>query len=117
METKYSEESKTGAIMTDYRCEEGSSGFENYKTKIADQIHKVAEALSEKTEGPEVDSGMAHYKKQASDLLYQSEEYVRSFDYTQADARVREYVRKSPGQSLLIAGGIGLLLGAILRRR
>jgi ElaB/YqjD/DUF883 family membrane-anchored ribosome-binding protein len=117
METNYSEEVKTGALVTDYQCAESSSSFEDYKTKIADKIHKAAEALSEKTEGPEAQSGMAHYKKQASDLLYQSEEYIRSFDYTETDARVRRYVRESPGQSLLIAGGIGLLLGAILRRR
>jgi ElaB/YqjD/DUF883 family membrane-anchored ribosome-binding protein len=117
MGVNYSEGYKTGETVTDYRCVERSSSFENYKTKVADTLHKVAEALSEKTEGPEVESGMAHYKKQASDLVYQSEEYVRGFDYTQVDAKVREYVKQSPGQSLLIAGGIGLIIGAILRRR
>jgi ElaB/YqjD/DUF883 family membrane-anchored ribosome-binding protein len=49
--------------------------------------------------------------------LYQSEQYVRRFDHTQVDAKVREYVKQSPGQSLLIAGGVGLIIGAILRRR
>jgi ElaB/YqjD/DUF883 family membrane-anchored ribosome-binding protein len=117
MEINYSEGNKTGETLTDYQCVERPSSLENYKTKIADTIHKVAEALKEKTEGPEVQSGMAHYKKQASDLLYQSEEYVREFDYTQADAKVREYIKQSPGQSLLIAGGVGLIIGAILRRR
>jgi ElaB/YqjD/DUF883 family membrane-anchored ribosome-binding protein len=117
MEVNYSEGYKTGETVRDYQCVERSSSFENYQTKIADTIHKVAEALSEKTAGPEVQSGMAHYKKQASDLLYRSEEYVREFDSTQVDAKVREYVKQSPGQSLLIAGGVGLIIGAILRRR
>jgi ElaB/YqjD/DUF883 family membrane-anchored ribosome-binding protein len=117
MEVNYSEGYKTGETVRDYQCVERSSSFENYKTKLAETIHKVAEALNEKTAGPEVQSGMAHYKKQASDLLYQSEQYVRRFDHTQVDAKVREYVKQSPGQSLLIAGGVGLIIGAILRRR
>jgi ElaB/YqjD/DUF883 family membrane-anchored ribosome-binding protein len=49
--------------------------------------------------------------------LDQSAEYVRQFDYEQTDARVREYVRQSPGSSLVIAGAVGLIIGVILRRR
>jgi ElaB/YqjD/DUF883 family membrane-anchored ribosome-binding protein len=60
---------------------------------------------------------MAQYGKQASEWLNQSAEYVRQFDYERADARFREYVGQSPGRSLLIAGGVGLIIGAILRRR
>jgi ElaB/YqjD/DUF883 family membrane-anchored ribosome-binding protein len=60
---------------------------------------------------------MAQYGKQASEWLDQSADYVRQFDYVQADTRVREYVGKRPGLSLLIAGGVGLIIGAILRRR
>jgi ElaB/YqjD/DUF883 family membrane-anchored ribosome-binding protein len=44
-------------------------------------------------------------------------EYVRQFDQKQVDTTVREYVKKSPGRSLLIAGGIGLIIGVALRRR
>ena len=61
--------------------------------------------------------GMAQYGKQASEWLDQSAEYVRQFDYEQTDARVREYVRQSPGRSLVIAGAVGLIIGVILRRR
>jgi ElaB/YqjD/DUF883 family membrane-anchored ribosome-binding protein len=113
----YSENTKTGETVTDFQCADKPDSFENIKTNIADKIHKVAETLSEKTADPAAQSGMAHYKKQASEWLYQSENYVRNFDYTQADAGIREYVKQNPGNSLLIAGGVGLIIGAILRRR
>ena len=94
-----------------------STGFENVKTIMADKIHKAAEALSEKTTNPDAYYGMAQYGKQASEWLEQSAEYVRQFDHNQANARVREHVGQRPGRSLLIAGGVGLIVGAILRRR
>ena len=94
-----------------------STGFENVKTIIADKIQKAAEALGEKATNPEAHYGMAQYGKQASEWLEQSADYVREFDYIQVDASIREYVGKKPGRSLLIAGGVGLMIGAILRRR
>jgi ElaB/YqjD/DUF883 family membrane-anchored ribosome-binding protein len=94
-----------------------TTGFENVKNIIADKLHNVAEALDEKAAVQDAQSGIAHYGKQASEWLDQSAEYVRQFDYEQVDAGVREYVRQSPGRSLLIAGAVGLIIGAILRRR
>jgi ElaB/YqjD/DUF883 family membrane-anchored ribosome-binding protein len=49
--------------------------------------------------------------------LDQSAEYVRQFNFEHADAKIREYVRQSPGRSLLLAGAAGMMIGAILRRR
>ncbi|MFO8087210.1 MAG: DUF883 C-terminal domain-containing protein [Bacteroidales bacterium] len=94
-----------------------STGFENVKTIIADKLHNVAETLGEKATNPDAHYGMAQYGKQASEWMEQSAEYVRQFDHNQANARVREYVGQRPGRSLLIAGGVGLIIGAILRRR
>jgi len=94
-----------------------STGFGNVKNIIADKIHKVAEALDEKAADQDAQTGMAQYGKQASGWMEQSAEYVRQFDYKQVDARVREYFKQSPGRSLLIAGGVGLIIGVILRRR
>jgi ElaB/YqjD/DUF883 family membrane-anchored ribosome-binding protein len=94
-----------------------STGFENVKNLIADKLHNVAEALGATAADQDAQSGIAQYGKQACEWLDQSAEYVRQFDYEQADARVREYVRQSPGRSLLIAGAVGLIIGAILRRR
>ncbi len=94
-----------------------STGIENVKTIIADKLDKAAEALSEKATNPDAHYGMAQYGKQASLWLDQSADYVREFDYMQADARIREYVGQRPGRSLLIAGGVGLIIGVVLRRR
>ena len=94
-----------------------STGFENVKNIIADKLHNAAEALGEKAADHEAQCGIAHYGKHASEWLDHSAEYVRQFDYEQTDAKIREYVRQSPGRSLLIAGAVGLIIGAILRRR
>jgi len=108
---------KTEETSAESQNSKKSTGFENVKDIIADNIHKAAEALGEKARDQKAQSGMAQYGKQASEWLDQSADYVRQFDYVQAEAGVREYVGKRPGRSLLIAGGVGLILGAVLRRR
>jgi len=108
---------KTKETSAEFQGTSKSTGFENVKNIIADKVHNVAEALDEKAANHDAQSSIAHYGKQASEWLDQSAEYVRQFDYEQVDARVREYVRQSPGRSLLIAGAVGLIIGAILRRR
>ena len=108
---------KTGETAAEFQGSGKSTGFENMKNIIADKMHNVAEALGEKVAYEDTQSGKAQYGKQASKWLDQSAEYVRQFDYKQADTRVREYVRQNPGRSLLIAGAVGLIIGAILRRR
>jgi ElaB/YqjD/DUF883 family membrane-anchored ribosome-binding protein len=108
---------KTGETTAESQGSDKSTGFENVKNIIADKLHNAAEALGEKTADQDAQSGIAQYGKRASEYLDQSAEYVRQFDYEQVDARVREYVRQSPGRSILIAGGVGLIIGALLRRR
>jgi ElaB/YqjD/DUF883 family membrane-anchored ribosome-binding protein len=108
---------KTRETGAEIQGSDESTGFENIKNIIADKIHYVAKALSEKAADQDAQSGIAQCGKQASGWLDQSAEYVRQFDYEQANTRVREYVRQSPGRSLVIAGGVGLIIGAILRRR
>jgi len=118
MEISNSTVDKTGETAAELQGSgESSTGFENIKNIIADKIHYVAGVLSEKAADQGAQSGIAQCGKQASGWLDQSAEYVRQFDFEQADAGVREYVRQSPGCSLLIAGAVGLIIGAILRRR
>ena len=117
MEISNSTVDKTGETAAESQGSDKSIGFENVKNFIADKLHAVAEALNEKAADPERSMRHRPYGKQASEWLDQSAEYVRQFDYEQADARVREYVRQSPGRSLVIAGAVGLIIGAILRRR
>ena len=108
---------KTGEIAAESQDSGKPTGLENVKNIIADQLHYVAEALGERAADQGTQCGMAQYGKHASEWLDHSAEYVRQFDYEQTDAKIREYVRQSPGRSLLIAGAVGLIIGAILRRR
>lgn len=101
----------------EFQGSDKSTGLGNVKTIIADKLHEAAEALDKKASDKVAHSGVAQYGKQASEWLDQSAEYVRQFDYKQADAGVRNYVRDSPGRSLLIAGAVGLIIGAVWRRR
>ena len=117
MEISNSAVDKTGETAAESQGSGKSTGFENVKNIIADKLHTVAEALGERAADQDAQSGIAQCGKQASGWLDQSAEYVRQFDFEQADAGVREYVRQSPGCSLLIAGAVGLIIGAILRRR
>jgi ElaB/YqjD/DUF883 family membrane-anchored ribosome-binding protein len=94
-----------------------STGFEKIKNMIADKLHSAAEGLGEKGVVQDEECGTAKYRKQASEWLDHSAESVRKFDYKEADASIREYVKQRPGRSLFIAGAVGLMIGAILRRR
>lgn len=94
-----------------------STCCDKLKNIIADKLHSVAEGLGENGADQDGESGKAKYGKQASEWLDHSAEYVRKFDYKQADASIREYVKQSPGRSLFIAGAVGLIIGSILRRR
>ena len=117
MGTNNLEVDKTEETATEFQGSDKSTGLGNVKTIIADKLHEAAEALGKKASDKDAHSGVAQYGKQASQWLDQSAQYIRRFDYKQADASVRNYVRDSPGRSLLIAGAVGLIIGAILRHR
>ena len=118
METDNRIGDQAGDSAAEFQGSGKSTGFENVRNIIADKLRNVAEALGEKASDQDAQSGIGQYEKQASEWLDQSAEYVRQFDYyEQADAKIREYVRQSPGRSLLIAGAVGLIIGALLRRR
>jgi ElaB/YqjD/DUF883 family membrane-anchored ribosome-binding protein len=117
MEANDSVVDKAGETEEETQASGKPKGFENVKITIADKLRNVAGVIGEKAADQDAQPGMAQYGMRASEWLNRSAEYVRQFDYEREDARVREFVRKSPGRSILIAGGVGLILGAILRRR
>lgn len=84
---------------------------------IANEMKKVAELIGKKTSGQETDSTMSEIGKHTAGWLDQSADYVRQFEYDRLDADLRKYVKKNPGSSLLIAGGIGLIIGIVMQRR
>jgi ElaB/YqjD/DUF883 family membrane-anchored ribosome-binding protein len=99
------------------QCSDTSCACGNIKHKISDKLHKAAEAVGKRAARQDAQPAMAKYGKQAAEILDQSAESIEQIDYQQVDAKVREYVRRNPGASLLIAGVTGLVVGAIFRRR
>jgi ElaB/YqjD/DUF883 family membrane-anchored ribosome-binding protein len=91
------------------------TGDGNIRNVVADKLHAVAQTIFRKAQ--ETNPDVASYGREASAVLEQSANYVRDFDYGKAEVAVRDYVKKNPGRSLLIAGLGGLVIGAILRRR
>ena len=108
---------RTGDTTAEFQGSGKATGVENVTNSMAETLQEAAKGLGEKAAEQDAHSGIAQYGKQASDWLDQSAEYVRQFNYAQANARVRDYVKQSPGRSLLLAGTVGLVIGALLRRR
>jgi len=117
METKQSNARDTEENMAAHHCSSRSSSFEHMKNMVSDKLHSAAGSLSEKVVSQDVDASITSYRKHASEWLDQSAEYVRQFDHKKAEARIREHVAQNPGSSLLIAGIVGLIIGAIVRHR
>jgi ElaB/YqjD/DUF883 family membrane-anchored ribosome-binding protein len=108
---------KTEETSAEFKSSGKSSCYGNVKNIIADKLHNVAEVLDEKSTDQDVQCCMAQCGKHISEWLERSSEYVRQFDYKQAGAGVREYVKQNPGRSIIIAGAVGLIIGAVWRRR
>lgn len=107
-------ETTTGEKATNISDSDQSTGFENIKNVLANMLHRAAEGLDGNAAARDEHSEIV---QQASEWIDHSADYVRQFDYKQAETEVREYIRQNPGRSLLIAGGLGLIIGTILRRR
>jgi len=117
MEIRDSTADKTTETAAEIQGSDKSNCFENAKNIIADKLHHVSAAISEKATDQDPECDTAQYGKQAAEWLDRSAEYVRQFNFEHADAKIRKYVRQSPGRSLLLAGAAGMMIGAILRRR
>jgi hypothetical protein len=88
------------------------------KNTITDKLHNAAETLrrqssSYSTKNPQ----LADYGNQAAVWLNRSANYIDEINPQQLKSDVANQVRHNPGRSLLIAAGVGLVLGALLRRR
>ena len=95
----------------------GSTGIDDIKHIVADKLHGVANTIAKKAVNRESNPEVAHYARQASAMLEQSADYVRNWEYSETKDSIREYIRKNPGTSLLIAGLTGMVIGTLLRRR
>ena len=78
---------------------------------------RAAETLFGKTEDNQTPHEAANLGSQAGDWLHNSADYIEQMEPKKIKADITEQVRRNPGKSLLVAGAVGLILGAIFRRR
>lgn len=87
---------------------------DNIKARIADGLKSAATALRRKTTQNAGASGLA---SQASGWLDNAGNYVEDLNPAQVKSDIQRQMRANPGRALLIAGAVGLVAGALLRRR
>jgi ElaB/YqjD/DUF883 family membrane-anchored ribosome-binding protein len=87
------------------------------RTRLATLLRQAAAALHEKSSQGGLQEGRSQGLGHAADWLDQSADYVKQADMQQVKADVANQIRRNPGRSLLVAGAVGLFLGALIRRR
>ncbi|HEV8483673.1 MAG TPA: hypothetical protein VGV87_09005 [Blastocatellia bacterium] len=87
------------------------------RTRLAALLHQAAETLHQKSSPGGLRDGRSEGLGHAADWLDQSADYVKQADMQQVKADVANQIRRNPGRSLLVAGAVGLFLGALIRRR
>jgi ElaB/YqjD/DUF883 family membrane-anchored ribosome-binding protein len=93
-------------------------GVERIKGSAAHALAAAADLLRTRAEGASGQfSALTDYGRQASDLLSRSARYIEELDVDRLQERLEDAVRRNPGRSLLVAGAVGFVLGATLRRR
>ena len=93
-------------------------GFDKIKDTITHKLQDAADVVREKSQSYSgTNQEVANYGNQAAEWLNRSASYIEEINPQQVKKDVENQVRQNPGRSLLIAAGVGLVLGAILRRR
>lgn len=105
LKAKASEYGRIAADKIDENISSAAAGLD----RAAASLHNTADNLP----GVETARGMAH---STADKLSATAGYVREHDVDSVITGVRAVVRKNPGQSLIIAGVIGFLIGHSFKR-
>lgn len=93
------------------------SVFDQTKRAVADKLWNVSDKLREQSSRSDINRDLGYYGQQSAEWLARSAGYIKDLNSQQIKDDVKNQVRVNPGRTLLIAGGIGLLLGTVLRRR
>jgi hypothetical protein len=101
------------------KCEIESRGasFDRIKVWIAGKMRQTAEALHGKADGNQIPREAVNFGSQPSVWLNKSADYIERMEPKKIRDDITEQVRRNPGKSLLVASAIGLILGAIFRRK
>ena len=104
---------RSGESEIEYR----GTSFDRIKVRIAGKLRQAAETLFDKTEDNQPPRGAPNFGSQASALLHNSADYIERMDPKKIKDDITEQVRRNPGKSLLVASAVGLIIGAIFRRK
>lgn len=110
-----------------------SGKIDNVKNAVADNLTRAAEVLHDKSDstinvakekldlaaqyGQKATDKVSRLGHKAADMLDTSAEYVRDFEPQKVKETIQTQFREHPGTSLLIAGTVGFIIGAIIARR
>jgi ElaB/YqjD/DUF883 family membrane-anchored ribosome-binding protein len=94
------------------------AGLDKIKTTISSKLHDAAQTLREKAGAfSGKNQNLANYGNQTADWLHRSANYLEEMNPQQLKSDIQKQVSHNPGRSLLIAAGVGLLVGTLFRRR
>ncbi len=95
-----------------------SPNFDKVKTTISSKLHNAAQSLREKSQAYSgKNKDLAGYGNQTADWLNRSADYIEDINPQKLKGDIQNQVQQNPGRSLLIAAGVGLVLGSLFRRR
>jgi ElaB/YqjD/DUF883 family membrane-anchored ribosome-binding protein len=95
-----------------------SSNFDKVKSAVSNKLHQAAQTLREKSQTVSgKNQEVAGYGNQTADWLNRSADYIEDMNPQKLKGDIQNQVQQNPGRSLLIAAGVGLVLGSLFRRR
>jgi hypothetical protein len=97
--------------------ESSGASFGRIKARIAGKLRQAAGTLQGKAEGNQIPREAATFGAHASGWLHNTADYIEEMEPEKIKDDITEQVRRNPGKSLLVAGAVGLILGAIFRRK
>jgi ElaB/YqjD/DUF883 family membrane-anchored ribosome-binding protein len=97
--------------------ESRGAGFDRIKARIADNLRRAAGTLYGNAEDNQTQPNATNFGSQASAWLHNSADYIERMGPKKMKDDITEQVRRNPGKSLLVAGAVGLILGAIFQRK
>jgi ElaB/YqjD/DUF883 family membrane-anchored ribosome-binding protein len=92
------------------KVEQGRQSAAGALDRAADALHRKADSIP----GGQKASGVAH---SAADKLHSTAHYIREHDFKDMLSNFEDVVRRRPGQALLGALAVGLLVGRAFRTR
>jgi len=113
-------ENVTGSGVQGLARTSKQSTFSKITDKISTGLEQVAGFIDEKVQGlkgEQESSKLAAVGHRTVDALHSSASYIKTADADQMKTDLRETIKRNPERSLLVGLGVGILLGAIFRKK